>query len=239
MSENQFVLEAKRRMAMAKAREMRYRKPMLSSIGWYEISEGLNDIETACSEVHWFFDDEKNLVSAFDGNDDEAWEFRMVFSDIETNADRLRCSLDEIIREMYDDSEDDIEDYFNTCTVALLGNRYEVLGFDTYQEDYYSLTRYEMNLATTEAGKKLMRKTKAEIISSIGHCMSIVLAYSDLKTQYDNISSALDILRGTNQGILDTIQKINDAYDKANDEWEDQKEYNKLLHSLPDEVWIC
>lgn len=238
MADNQFVLDAKRRMAMAKAREMRYRKPMLSALGWYAIEEGLNDIEEECSNVHWFFDDEKNLVSAFDGDENEAWEFQMLFSDIEANADRLRQSMQECLHEMYNDDEDDIEDYFDTCTVALIGDRYSVLGFDTYEEDYYSLTRYEEKLATTEAGKKLMRKTKAEIIATIGHCMGIVLAYADLKTQFDSIKSALEILRGTNQGILDTIKAINDAYNKANDDWHDEKEYDKLLSCLPDEIWV-
>lgn len=239
MGDNQFVREAKRRMAMAKAREMRYRKPMLSSLGWYEIEAGLNDIEDECSNVHWFFDDEKNLVEAFDGDDSEAWEFQMVFSDIETNAERLRESLQQCLSDMYNGDEDDIADYFNTCTVALIGDRYNILGFDTYEEDYYSLTRYEGNLATTEAGKKLMRKTKAEIISSIGQCMGIILAYADLKTQYDSIKAALEILRGTNHGILDTIKEISDAYNKANDDWHDEQKYEKLLRNLPDYIWVC
>lgn len=238
MADSQFALETKRRIEMAKAREMRYRKPMLAALGWSEIESGLEEIEEVCSDVHYFLDDEKNLVSAFDGDENEAWEFKMVFSDIEANADRLRMTLQECIHEMYNDNEDDIEDYFNTCTVALIGNRYNVLGYDTYEEDYYALSRYEENLAEKEAGKKLMRKTKAEIISTIGHCVGIVLAYADLKTQFDSIKSALEILRGTNQGILDTIKAINDKYDEASDYWGNEKEFDKLIERLPDEIWV-
>lgn len=63
------------------------------------------------------------------------------------------------------------------CTVALIGNRYNTLGYDSEEEDYFSLTGYEQELAQTEAGKRLMRMTKAEMISTIGQCFGITLAF--------------------------------------------------------------
>lgn len=234
---NQFVAEAKRQMAIAKARNMRYKKPMLAELGWYSIRSGLDEIEEGCSDVHWFFDDEKNLVSAFDGDDDEAFEFQMVFADVESSAERLREQLDEIEYESYGAEYDDVEKYYNDCTVALIGNRYRLLGFDDLEEDYYSLTKYDEGLAVEEAGKRLMRKTKAEIISTIGHCMGLAISYADLRYRYDNIKAALDVVRGKNQGILDTISRINDAYERANDVWSHDREYDSLLDTLPDEIW--
>lgn len=233
--ENSFVKEARQRMAAEKAKNMRYRRPMLASLGWETIESELNDMEEACGTVHYFIDDdEDSLVAALDGDEDEAYEFRMVFADVEAKCDMLRSAIDEL-----DTGDDYIEDFFNTCTVALIGNRYDVLGFDTYQEDYYSLSRYEADLATTKAGERLMRMTKAEMISAIGQCMGIALAFADIKTQYDSISAAMAVLRNENTSILKIVKEIEEAYERCQDDWRNHdKEFDRLLECLPEKAWI-
>lgn len=234
--ENKFVKEAKRRMAAEKARNMRYKKPMLASLGWSEIENRLNDIEEECASVHYFTDDESDsLVAALDGDEDEAYEFRMTFADIEAKCDNLRRVIGEL---SYDeDTYDYFEDFFNTCTVALLGNRYDVVGFDTYEEDYMSMARYEQDLATTEAGKKLMRMTKAEMISCIGQCFGIVLSFADLENQYQSISAAMAVLRSENITIIGTIKEIEAAFNRC-EEYYNDPEYKRLIKCLPDRVWL-
>lgn len=236
MKKNEFVEEAGRRMAAEKARNMRYRRPMLATLGWMTIEEELNDIEEACGNVHYFLDDENDsLIAALDGDEEEAFEFRMTFADVEAKCEMLRSAIDEI-----DTGGDYFEDFFNTCTVALIGNRYETLGFDTFQEDYFSLSRYEADLASTEAGKRLMRMTKAEMVSSIGQCVGVLLAFADLKTQYDSISAAMAVLRSENVTILGTIKEIEAAYERQEElgQWKDDREFKRLISCLPDRVWL-
>lgn len=234
MKDNEFVKEAKRMMAAEKARNMRYKKSMLASLGWAEIESELNDIEEECSGVHWLTADDDALVAALDGNEDEAYEFKMVFADIEGKCEILRRTVEEIT--YYDDY---FEDVFNACTVALIGNRYEVIGFDTFEEDYYSMCKYEQNLAITEAGKRIMRMTKSEMISTIGQCFGIVLAFADLRQQYDSISAAMAILRQENKSIIDTVKMIEAAYDRCKDNWGDRDdEFDRLLENLPERAWL-
>lgn len=223
-----FADEVRRRTAEEKARAMRYRRPMLADLGWCAIEDGLCEIEEACAEVHWYTDtDEDTLVNALDGDEDEAWEFKMTFADVEAKCEDLRHAINEL-----DPGEDYMEDFFNTCTVALIGNRYKLLGWDGMEEDYFGLTGYEPELAVTEAGKRLMRMTKAEMISAIGQCMGIVLAYADLKTQYDSLSAALAVLRDENTSILKTVREIEEAYERNGED------FDRLLACLPERVWI-
>ena len=128
---------------------------------------------------------------------------------------------------------EDFERLFNDCTVALIGNRYDVIGYDTIEEDYYGLTNYEMELATTEAGKRLMRKTKVEIISTIGQCFGILMAFLDLRQQYDYLKATFDILRDENTSMLQTIKEIDAAYKSAMEAGLYSKEMNSSVGCSP------
>lgn len=44
MADNKFVAEAKRRIAQEKAQNLRYKRPMLSNMGWEQISAELEEI---------------------------------------------------------------------------------------------------------------------------------------------------------------------------------------------------
>jgi hypothetical protein len=201
-------------------------------MGWEFISSEIYEISSACDEVRWFFDDDgDNLVAALDGNEDEAYEFKMAFSDLEA-----KCSLlDEAIKE----NGYGVDEYFDDCTVALIGNRYNVVGYDSEEEDYYALTSFETELAQTESGKRVCRWTKAEMLSRIGQCMGIVLAYYDLRQSYDYLKATMDILRGDNVSMLKIIKEIEAAYERATeDRWSTDTEYEELLAALPDRVWI-
>ena len=64
MADNEFILEAKRRQAMQKAEALRYKKPMLSELGYSEILRGLYDIEEECADVLYWFGDDESLTAA-------------------------------------------------------------------------------------------------------------------------------------------------------------------------------
>ena len=130
---------------------------------------------------------------------------------------------------------------FDDCTVALIGNCYNLVGFDDYEEDYFALTSYQERLAEEEAGKRLMRKTKKEIISTIGQCVSTLLAYYDIRQRYDYLQAEFDILRNQNTALLDTIKEIEHLYDEAQSsgEWSiNVRKFNTLLDALPQELWV-
>ncbi len=74
-----------------KAKQLRYKKPIVKDLNLWNIQEELGDIQEECENVHWYFDtDEDTLINALDGNEDEAYEFKMMFGDLCAECDQLR-----------------------------------------------------------------------------------------------------------------------------------------------------
>jgi len=216
-----------------RSQNLRYKRPALESLELHFIMSELDEIQETCGEIHWMEQDEEILLTALDGDDEALYEFKILFSDMEQKADELY----ERIRESYLSHDD-----FNDCMTGLLGNRYNLIGYDGYQEDYYSLTGYDTERAFTEAGKRIMRLTKAEMLDRIGQCMGITLAYLDLRFQYDYLKATIDILRDENTSFLNIIKDIEKVYLEADAEnfsasGRATQELDRLIRTIPDKVW--
>lgn len=213
------------------ARARMYKKPALALFGWSEISYSLDQIIEDSEDVRWMDEDElEELI----GDGELANEFKMAFFDLSDKAEALQEQLRNL------DFEDHEQGY-NDCTVALLGNRYQAVGYDGYEENYCGLTRYEEGLAQTEAGKRLMRMTKAEMLSTIGQCMGILLAYYDIQSRYDDLSGVLEVIKGSQRQLMAEIKAIEAAYERAEAVGfygKDADAFDKLLWGLPERMWI-
>ena len=78
-----------------RTRNLRYKRPALASMGWQSIWEELDAIQEACSDIHWFADqDDETLLNALDGNDEDVWEFKLAFASLEAKANQLIDLLD-------------------------------------------------------------------------------------------------------------------------------------------------
>lgn len=217
-----------------KARQLRYKRPALATLGYAEITDELYNIQSECADVRYFFDDDREtLLNALDGDEEQEYEFRMMFSDLSARADQLSYTVHDHFLDA---------DTFDDCTVGLIGNRYQSVGYDDYEEDYYSLCGYEQNLAFTEAGKRFMRLTKVEMLSTIGQCLGIVIAFLDIRQKYDYLKAAFDILKDENTSYLQIIKQIDEAYETAaKDEFYPSgscKALDTLVASLPDRAWL-
>lgn len=65
-----------------KAKNLRYKKPMVKELNLDTIREKLFDIQGECEEVRWYTDSEDgedSLLNALDGNEDEVYEFKVAF----------------------------------------------------------------------------------------------------------------------------------------------------------------
>lgn len=222
-----------------RTRAMRYKRPALASMGYEHIQKELEEIIEACDDVAWFAGDRDALTAALDGSDEEANEFMMACSDLSGQAGLLLEQLYEVGE--YD--PDGVARMYDDCTVALIGNRYDTVGFDTLQEDYFSLTAYDMELACTDAGKRLMRHTKADMLSTIGQSVGILVAFLDVRQKYDYLQATLDVLRDENCSVLQVLRDINAAYEKAeavrfNDYHKEAREFERLLWAVPERMWV-
>ena len=63
-----------------RAKMMRYKRPALASLEVESMITELYEIAEGCSDVRWYTDtDDDTLLNAFDGDEDDAYEFRMAF----------------------------------------------------------------------------------------------------------------------------------------------------------------
>ena len=102
-----------------RTRVLRYKRSALASMGAQEIMLELESIVEACDGIRYYIeqaDGDETLLNALDGDEDEAWEFRMAFADLSAQADQLQTTL-------YNQYFEDFYREFDDATVALIGNR--------------------------------------------------------------------------------------------------------------------
>lgn len=218
-----------------KAKNMRYKKPIVKDLNLQTIQEELWDIQAECENVHWFCDtDEETLINALDGDEDEAYEFKMMFADLCAECEQMSNDLE----------EEWVPECFDIFFVAAgAGDNYGgLLGYDSYESDYFGLNCTDA-FAEDEAKKVLKRMTKDELIAAARQCFRVYSSYIALRYRHDCLKSSMDILRDQNTGYLQMVKEIEELYSKADQEefrdWEpNTQKLEKYLNSLPQEAWI-
>lgn len=232
--------EEKRR---EKARALRYRKPAVKDLNIAEILEQLMEIEEECAEVHWYCDSEDGwdtLLNALDNDDDDAWEFRTAFAELEGQCERMRDDLTERFHLAMGVTEGFDIFFAGIGAGATFGG---MMGYDEYEQDYFGLEPgWESEQAEKTATEKLKRLTKDELLDTAGRCFRIAVNFLSLRHRYDNLKAAMDILREQNTALLQQVKAIEEAYEAATRseyEWEnDTGRFDALLRALPDRAWI-
>lgn len=215
-----------------KARNTRHRRAALAIMQRDTLEDELYAIQSECNDLEWAVEDDETLIDVFDGDADEIYEFRMMFSDLSAKCQRLYDRLsDECVNEHFDD-------YF----VGALGSAYSMVGYDSVEEDYYHLTRYEAELAHGASGKRLMGITKERIIAVGGQCVGVMMCFLDIRHSYDCLKATLDLLRDDRAELLKNVRTFEDAYQKTQaTDWRDREavwEFDDLLSRLPSRVWV-
>ena len=221
-----------------KAKKLRYKKPISKELNLLAIKEKLYDIQEACEEVRWYTDSEDgedSLLNALDGDEDEAYEFKMAFADLCAECEMMRADLE----------AEWIPECFDIFFVAAEAGDY--LGWDSYEGDYFGISGFDI-FAEDEAQKKLMKMKKDNLIVAIRQCFRVYQAYVGLQNRYDSLKAAIDILRDENTGILQVVKEIEKLYEVVSTEYtkygkyaECSKEwmaFDRYANALPQEAWI-
>lgn len=222
----------------AKAKRLRYKKPIAKDLNLESIKESLWEITDACCDVQYYVDtDEETLINALDGDEDEAYEFKMMFADLAAECEQMQNDLE----------TEYIPEYFDIFFAAVNKDG-EMLGYDTYEHDYYGLGIYESCDAKEEASKKIKQLTKDQMIEAMRFCFGVYKGYIGLRYRYDCIKSAIDILRDQNTGYIQMVKEFEELYQKADEEtegfkWEfsgrmSLKKLDAILEQMPQEAWI-
>lgn len=225
---------------MNKAKQLRYKKPIVRNLNLDKIKEDLWDIQDECENIRWYTDSDDgndSLINALSGDEDEAHEFKMAFADLCAECDRMNQDLqEEWVPECFDI-------FF---VIAGAGDEYGgLLGFDEYEQDYYGISCSD-SFAEDEAKKKLKQMTKDDMIAAIRQCFKIYQAYIGLRNRYDSLKAAIDILRDQNTGYLQVVKEIEKLYESAakKQDWyaeysKEWREFERYTDSLPQEAWIA
>ena len=81
----------------------------------------------------------------------------------------------------------------------------------------------------------------------MGQSFRIAVNFLSLRTRYDNLKAAMDILREQNTALLKQVKAIEDLYDATEAEGfskydfrrsENEKALDRLLNALPERAWI-
>lgn len=221
-----------------KARELRYRKPIVKNINLDFIREDLNDIACECEEVRYYVDeDDETLINALDGDEDEAYEFKMMFADLCAECERMQ-------EDLYNRWENLIPEGFDSFFAAIGAGDTGggLLGWDSYEGDYFGLQCTD-SYAEDESAKKLKQMTKDNLIISAKQCFKIYHSYLGLRHRYDCLNGAMDILKSENTDYLKQIKAIEEAYMEADKvkfrEWEKAtRNFDRLISCLPQTAWL-
>lgn len=217
-----------------KARQMRYKKAVAKDLNLQVIKDTLWDIREECEEVKYYFedDDDDTLLNALCGDEEQEWEFKMMFADLSAECEQMWMDLE--------------EDYVPECFDMFFGtvSSGRMLGWDEFEGDYIGLhDGYEDKLARRENQKRMMRMTKAEIIETACVCFRIAQAYMGLMHRYECLKGALDILKDENTRFLQMVKQIEEKYEAAEKDSfyscsPNAREFERLLRNMPQIAWL-
>lgn len=223
-----------------KAKQLRYKKPIVKNLNLETMTNELWEIQEECEDIRWYTDSEDgndSLINALSGDEDEAYEFRMAFADLCAECERMQ-----------DDLQDEwVPECFDIFFVAAGAGEScgGLLGYDAYEGDYFGIDCTD-SWAEDEAKKKLKSMTKDDLIAATRQCLKVYNAYMGLKSRYDSLKAAIDILRDQNTGYLQTVKEIEKLYDAASkDEWsrkdnsKESMEWERYTDALPPEAWVA
>ncbi len=228
MSNQALKIEAAKKKAMA----LRFKKPLVREINLEDIQRALADMDEACGNVKWYFGQEVDELDELLGEDD-AYEFKASFSALSADIERVQSEMDDIW----------LPDWFDDFLAACNPNGTEMMGYDSYEEDYFSLGSYETEAACRCAKDRIIRKTKNEIIDAAHIVIGVIVQYMSIKYRFDSLSASFDVLMDRTESQLRAVKEIEEAYEAANADkfydWADStRKLNRLLRELPDQYWI-
>lgn len=231
--------------AREKAHALRWKRPMMRDLNWFHITETLDEIAEAASDIQWM--DEDAIAEAL-GDEEEAYEFRVAFSDLAADCERFREELEQVREYEFISTDADGEDeatLFDLFFPAVDAGG-EMLGYDSYEEDYYPIDCHTTEYARQEAAKRLKRLTKDQLLDASGLCLRIAAQFVAIQYRYDCLSASLAILRGEQDGLLKVIKGIEEAYDAAEaasfgfqfEHGDEVRRLDGMLREVPERMWV-
>ncbi len=153
-------------------------------------------------------------------------EYKDQFDDLSA----LAYSLSEAFEEY------DVEENWDDMTVALIGNIYNVLGYDAEEIDYFHMLSYEEELAQNEAAKRIMRLTKQEMLALFRKVLCGIILFYDIKAAHDCLTSIVEELDERAAIMKTKDDLINRLYEDLTGK--NAEQFDELVKNLPQRMWV-
>ena len=230
-------IKTAKELKQQKAKNLRYKHPIMQYMSLDYIRSQIWDMMDTISDVQWFADDIESLTNALAGDEDEAYQFRMAFSDLAAELEQFQNDLDEAWIPDY------FDDLFPATGVDCFGGW---LGYDTEERDYFGLDPYEYGLAQKEAEKRICRMTKQELLEAVGACLKVYASFTALRYRYDCLEASLKIIQERNLEGLKLVKAIEEQYEKAEEDskhfkydWgKEVRRLDQMIGNVPQEYWV-
>lgn len=225
------ITDLQRQAAIQKAKNLRFKKPLVEELNLEQIRINLAEMDEACSNIRWYLGREVDELEELMGEDD-AIEFKASFGVLANDIERIQEETGDIW----------VPEYFDDFMAAVHPDGRGILGYDSWEEDYFPLSTYQTEAACREASERLQRKTKREIIDCAHIAMGIVCQYMAVKYRFDSLSAAFDVLMERSEQQLRAVREIEEAWAAAEQDdfvdWKDStRRLDRLLDSMPDRIW--
>ncbi len=161
-------------------------------------------------------------------------EYKEQFDELSGGAYRLEEALNE-----YDGyTGGSMSDIWDDMTVALLGYKEKVLGFDSVEEDYYSMLDCEEDGAVEEAEKRLMRFTKEQLIKNFRKVLTTLVLFLDIKAAHDCLTSIVEELDERGAILEQKNECINRLYKDLTGSGAKDEDFDKIIRGIPPRMWV-
>ena len=221
-----------------RAKALRYKKPIATNLNLWQIQQDIEEMQETCYDIQWFIEttDEDTLLANMDGDEDEAYEFKMAFSDLEASL----LQFQEDMKEQW------IPECFDDLLPAMHHRNDGYLGFDSYEKDYFGIEPFTYDWAEKESEKRVCRLTKKELLEACGQCLNVIVNYMSVKYRFDVLKTAFDVVKGDNVKLMKLFRGIEEQYEKANEasngfkyDWGKEVDaLDRMLWEVPQEYWI-
>lgn len=193
-----------------------WKKSMLQKLNLYDISAALDEI----SENGDYYGYGIDIEGYYN-------EYRDQFDELAAQAYTLSEAL----------SEYDVQENWDDMTVALLGELYTTVGWDSEELDFmHLLCGVDDEWAQNEAAKRIMRLTKLEMLSLFRRVLGVIVIFYDIKAAHDCLVSIVEELDERAALMKRKDDAINDLYKDLTGKTSEQ--FEELVKNLPQRMWV-
>lgn len=208
---------------MEQSKRPLWKKSMLKTLNFYDVVEYLYEIGNNGDKYGYDCEESGYYL-----------EYKEQFDELADGAYRL----EEALNEYNGYTGESMSDIWDDMTVALLGHKEKVLGFDTVEEDYYSMLDCEEDGAVEEAEKRLMRFTKEQLIKNFRKVLTTLVLFFDIKAAHDCLTSIVEELDERGAILERKNESINRLYEDLTGSGAKDEDFDKIISGIPPRMWV-